>query len=221
LADAYFQRAIAADPNFAPGRGALSYVNLQRAFIDEPKDRPARLEKALRQGRHAVALDELDCFCHCALGRVLCVTHQNDEALAALDVSWSSIQALRRPVSRRDLTCSGTGARSKRRHCSIAPPCSVRATAIFPVSTMSVPGRISPLASMTLRQSSPGGQHASPMSRIRPLRRLRLRSAIWATGRRPKQWPSNCCNGGRTTAPRPRGRRPLVDTQRLFRRRLN
>ena len=86
-AETYFQRAIAADPNFARGHGALSYVNLQRAFIDEPKDRAARLETALRQGRHAVMLDELDCFCHCALGRVLCVTHQNDEALAALDVS--------------------------------------------------------------------------------------------------------------------------------------
>jgi TolB-like protein/DNA-binding winged helix-turn-helix (wHTH) protein/Flp pilus assembly protein TadD len=87
LAESYFQRAIAADPNFARGHGALSYVNLQRAFIDEPKDRAARLETALRQGRHAVALDELDCFCHCALGRALCLTHQNDEALAALDVS--------------------------------------------------------------------------------------------------------------------------------------
>jgi TolB-like protein/DNA-binding winged helix-turn-helix (wHTH) protein len=86
-AESYFQRAIAADPNFARGHGALSYVNLQRAFIDEPKDRAARLETALRQGRDAVALDDLDCFCHCALGRVLCVTHQNDEALAALDVS--------------------------------------------------------------------------------------------------------------------------------------
>lgn len=86
-AEAYFQRAIGADPNFARGHGALSYVNLQRAFIDEPADRAARLETALRQGRHAVLLDELDCFCHCALGRVLCVTHQNDEALAALDVS--------------------------------------------------------------------------------------------------------------------------------------
>jgi TolB-like protein/DNA-binding winged helix-turn-helix (wHTH) protein/Flp pilus assembly protein TadD len=86
-AESYFQRAIAADPNFARGHGALSYVNLQRAFIDEPKDRAARLETALRQGRHAVALDELDCFCHCALGRALCLTHQNDEALAALDVS--------------------------------------------------------------------------------------------------------------------------------------
>ena len=87
LAESYFQRAIAADPNFARGHGALSYVNIQRAFIDEPKDRAGRLETALRQGRHAVALDELDCFCHCALGRVLCLTHQNDEALAALDVS--------------------------------------------------------------------------------------------------------------------------------------
>lgn len=86
-AESYFQRAIAADPNFARGHGALSYVNLQRAFIDEPKDRAARLETALRQARHAVALDELDCFCHCALGRALCLTHQNDEALATLDVS--------------------------------------------------------------------------------------------------------------------------------------
>ena len=86
-AEDYFRRAVDADPNFARGHGALSYVNLQRAFIDEPKDRTARLEMALRQARHAVALDELDCFCHCALGRALCLTHQNDEALAALDVS--------------------------------------------------------------------------------------------------------------------------------------
>jgi TolB-like protein len=87
LAEEYFKRAIDADPNFARGHGALSYVNLQRAFVDEPKDRAARLETALRQARHSVALDELDCFCHCALGRALCLTHQNDEALAALDVS--------------------------------------------------------------------------------------------------------------------------------------
>jgi TolB-like protein len=86
-AEMYFRRAIAADPNFARSHGALSYVNLQRAFIDRPEDRAARLETALRQAREAVALDNLDCFCHCALGRALCLTHQNDEALAALDVS--------------------------------------------------------------------------------------------------------------------------------------
>jgi len=87
LAEEYFRRAIDADPNFARGYGALGYVNVQRAFIDEPRDRAARLETALRQSRQAVALDELDCFCHCALGRALCLNQQNDEALAALDVS--------------------------------------------------------------------------------------------------------------------------------------
>ena len=87
LAEAFFQRAIAADPNFARGHGALGYVNVQRAFSDEPKDRPARLETALRQTRHSVALDNLDCFCQCALGRALCLSRQNDEALAVLDIT--------------------------------------------------------------------------------------------------------------------------------------
>jgi len=86
-AEAYFKRAIAADPKFARGHGALGYVNVQRAFFDDPKDRPARLETALRQARLSVALDDLDCFCHCVLGRALCLTHRNDEALAALDLS--------------------------------------------------------------------------------------------------------------------------------------
>ena len=86
-AEAYFERAIAADPKFARGHGALSYVNVQRAFVDEAKDRPARLETALRQAHASVALDDLDCFCQCVLGRALCLTHRNDEALAALDLS--------------------------------------------------------------------------------------------------------------------------------------
>src|SRR6478752_9945534 len=86
-AEHYFKRAIAADPDFARGHGALSYVNLQRSLYDDPKDRPARLETAFRQARIAVALDELDCFCQCALGRVLCLTRQNDEALAFIDLS--------------------------------------------------------------------------------------------------------------------------------------
>jgi tetratricopeptide (TPR) repeat protein len=86
-AESYFQRAILADPAFARGHGALSYVNVQRSLYDHPKDRVPRLETALRQARAAVALDPQDCFCHCALGRALCLTHQNDEALAALDLS--------------------------------------------------------------------------------------------------------------------------------------
>jgi TolB-like protein/DNA-binding winged helix-turn-helix (wHTH) protein len=86
-AESYFKRAIAEDPGFARGHGALSYVNLQRAFLDEPNDRDARLQTALRQARTAVDLDDLDCFIQCALGRALCLTRQNDEALAALDLS--------------------------------------------------------------------------------------------------------------------------------------
>ncbi|MCK1721071.1 winged helix-turn-helix domain-containing protein [Bradyrhizobium sp. 141] len=86
-AEDYFQRAIAADPGFARGHGALAYVNIQRALYDDPKTRPGRLETALRQSRLAVKLDELDCFCHCALGRALCLTRQNDEAVAAIDTS--------------------------------------------------------------------------------------------------------------------------------------
>jgi TolB-like protein/DNA-binding winged helix-turn-helix (wHTH) protein len=86
-AESYFTRAIAEDPSFARGHGALSYVNLQRAFLDEPKVRLPRLETALRQAQTAVALDDLDCFCQCALGRALCLTRQNAEALAALDLS--------------------------------------------------------------------------------------------------------------------------------------
>lgn len=86
-AEAYFQRSITADPAFARGHGALSYVNIQRSLYDAPRDRAARLETALRQARTAVALDELDCFCHCALGRALCLTRQNQEAFAAIDMS--------------------------------------------------------------------------------------------------------------------------------------
>jgi TolB-like protein/DNA-binding winged helix-turn-helix (wHTH) protein len=86
-AEAYFERAIAADPSFARAHGALGYVNVQRAFVDDPSDRSSRLKTALHQARDAVGLDDLDCFCHCVLGRALCLTHQNDEALAALDLS--------------------------------------------------------------------------------------------------------------------------------------
>ena len=86
-AEAYFKRSIAADPAFARGHGALSYVNVQRAFSDAPGDRAARLQTALHQARTAVALDELDCFCHCALGRALCLLRQNEEAFAAIELS--------------------------------------------------------------------------------------------------------------------------------------
>ena len=206
-AEAYFQRAIAADPNFARGHGALSYVNLQRAFIDEPKDRAARLETALRQARDAVALDDLDCFCHCALGRALCLTHQNDEALAALDVSLELNPSFAQAYFAQGFNLLWYGREIE------AETLLDRATMLSPrdshfrVSTMSAPGRISPLASMTSRLSSPEGQHGSPMSHIRLLRHLRRRLAFSVSGRRRKRWPLNYCNASQTTALRLRDRR--------------
>src|SRR5690606_21734415 len=86
-AEAFFRRAIEADPQFARAHGALAYVNVQRALYDEPADRPARLDLALRQANEAVALDDRDCFCHCALGRALSLLRRNDEAEAALDLA--------------------------------------------------------------------------------------------------------------------------------------
>jgi len=86
-AETYFQRAVAADPGFARGHGALSYVNIQRSLYDDPRDRAGRLETALGQARLAVSLDELDCFCQCALGRALCLTRQNDEAVASIELA--------------------------------------------------------------------------------------------------------------------------------------
>jgi len=86
-AEEYFQRSIAADPTFARGHGALSYVNIQRSLYDAPEARGAGLKPALHQARTAVSLDELDCFCHCALGRALCLTRQNEEASAAIGLS--------------------------------------------------------------------------------------------------------------------------------------
>jgi TolB-like protein/DNA-binding winged helix-turn-helix (wHTH) protein len=205
-AEIYFQRAIAADPDFARGHGALSYVNIQRSLYDDPKDRRARLETALRQARVAVALDDLDCFCHCALGRALCLTRQNDEALAAIDLSLELNPSFAQGYLPRDLICCGTGGRSKRKRCSIERLCSVRAIAISGVSITCAPGRISRLLSTTSPSSSPEGQPGNPMSRIGHLRHWRLRSAVSVRRRRPKPWPLSCCNASRTTEQIPRDR---------------
>ena len=81
----FFRRAIEIDPGFARAHGALGYVHVQQALYDEPADRAARLKTALQLGRTSLELDERDCFCHCTLGRALCLVQQNDEAFAAME----------------------------------------------------------------------------------------------------------------------------------------
>jgi TolB-like protein len=82
---AMFRRAIELDPCFARAHGALAYVKLQNLIMADPVARPALLEDALRDGRTAVALDDQDCMNRCVVGRLLCFTHQYDEAIAFLE----------------------------------------------------------------------------------------------------------------------------------------
>jgi TolB-like protein/Flp pilus assembly protein TadD len=86
-AEALFRRAVEIEPGLARSHAALSYVYLQRAFYDEPKDRAALLQAALDTGRRAVALDERDCLCHCVLGRAHCLLKHFDEALTELKLT--------------------------------------------------------------------------------------------------------------------------------------
>lgn len=83
-ADAMFRRAIALDPSFARAQGGLAYLLLQRAVVDGPEARQARIEEALGLSRSAVALDNQDCMNLCVLGRVHAFRHDFDEAIALL-----------------------------------------------------------------------------------------------------------------------------------------
>ena len=136
------------------------------------------------------SLDELDCFCHCALGRALCLTHQNDEALAALDVSLelnpSFAQAYfaqgfnllwyGREIEAETLLDRATMLSPRDSHISSFHH--VRSWAHFSLGEYDIAVRVRPT-----------GRPGSPMSPIRLLRRLRLHWAILATGRRRKRRP--------------------------------
>ena len=86
-AEEFYRRALESDPEFARAHGALAYVNVQRALYDKPADRGAHIEAALQQGRTAVALDDRDCFCRCALGRALSLARRNEEASEELELA--------------------------------------------------------------------------------------------------------------------------------------
>jgi TolB-like protein/Tfp pilus assembly protein PilF len=82
---AMFRRAIELDPNFARAYGALAYVKLQSLVMADADTRPALLADALRDGRTALALDDQDCMNLCVVGRILCFSHEYDEAIAVLE----------------------------------------------------------------------------------------------------------------------------------------
>jgi adenylate cyclase len=61
----FFERAVAADPNFARARALLALVEAYCWFWD---DNPTRLNRAVSIGETALALDQHESKCHLALG---------------------------------------------------------------------------------------------------------------------------------------------------------
>jgi tetratricopeptide (TPR) repeat protein len=82
-----FRRAAELEPGLARAHAAVGYVDLQKCFHGDPKDRPELLRNALITTRAAVALDERDSFCRCALGRAYCLNRQYDDAVAELEAT--------------------------------------------------------------------------------------------------------------------------------------
>jgi TolB-like protein len=86
LARQYFDRAIAADPLYAPAHAWQAYV-VQRGYTlgwGEPKGRAA-LDLALSFARRAVALEPDSCACLARLALVLALAGQHAEAMQAAE----------------------------------------------------------------------------------------------------------------------------------------
>jgi TolB-like protein len=84
-AEALFRRSVELEPGLARAHAGLSYVQLQKAFYVDPKDRPALLRGGMVSARTAVALDERDSLCRCVLGRAYCLQQHYQAAVAELE----------------------------------------------------------------------------------------------------------------------------------------
>jgi TolB-like protein/DNA-binding winged helix-turn-helix (wHTH) protein len=84
-AEAMFRRAIALEPELARAHAGLSYVQLQKAFYADARDRPGLLQNAIAAARAAVRFDGRDSLCRCVLGRAYCMHQQYEEAIAELE----------------------------------------------------------------------------------------------------------------------------------------
>jgi adenylate cyclase len=80
---AFFERAIALDPRFAPAHAGLSYAYYTYIILGSSPDAAADRERALIAGKTAVGLDEYDPFAYVALARAHIL--QADHAAALTD----------------------------------------------------------------------------------------------------------------------------------------
>ncbi len=92
-----FRRSIEIDPNFASTHAHLAYTLHIAAIMNFDEQGSESLDKALRAGREAVALDEKDAMGHAVLARVYAMRREHDlaieEAEIAIDLNPSLAQA--------------------------------------------------------------------------------------------------------------------------------
>lgn len=85
LAAAMFERAVAADAQFARGYAGLSFTRFQNAFLSYQSDRAAEAEAARMLAGEALDRDRLDPFCHLNMGRSFWLDGQVQDSLEWLD----------------------------------------------------------------------------------------------------------------------------------------
>lgn len=80
LAQECFERAVAADPQFARARAGLSFTSFLDAFLRLSPDPAAAARSARRHAEHSLALDALDPFANFTMGRTFWLTDEPEIA---------------------------------------------------------------------------------------------------------------------------------------------
>ncbi len=84
-AHGFFERAVAADPEFARAHAGLSFVHFQNAFLRYTPDADDEVAAARRSAERSVALDPVDPFANLAMGRSFWLEGDLDASLAWLE----------------------------------------------------------------------------------------------------------------------------------------
>ena len=85
LAQSLFKQAIEHDPSYSQPYAGLAYSQMMVAWYDSSKK--SLLETAHENARHAIQLDNRDSWAHFALGRILSMQGQYDEATLELETA--------------------------------------------------------------------------------------------------------------------------------------
>ena len=84
LADACFQTAIVADPEFSPPHSGLAFVRYMQAWLGWVDSPHHALEEALHLAENAIKLDDKDAFAYFSLGRLLTIKGEYETSMVHL-----------------------------------------------------------------------------------------------------------------------------------------